>query len=41
MDTAGFATALTLLSGTYIVGIGVLSFMKDERRPRVVEESIG
>jgi MFS family permease len=41
MDTAGFATALTLLSGTYIVGIGVLSFMKDERRPRVVEDSIG
>src|SRR5881409_1431030 len=31
MDTAGFATALTLLSGTYIVGIFVLSFMKEER----------
>jgi MFS transporter, FSR family, fosmidomycin resistance protein len=31
MDNAGFATALTLLSGTYIVGIFVLSFMKDER----------
>jgi predicted MFS family arabinose efflux permease len=32
MDTAGFATALTLLSGTYIIGIFVLSFMKDEPR---------
>ena len=31
MDKAGFATALTLLSTTYIVGIFVLSFMKDER----------
>ena len=40
MDNAGFATALTLLSGTYIVGIFVLSFMKDERRPRVVEEIV-
>jgi predicted MFS family arabinose efflux permease len=35
MDNAGFATALTLLSGTYIVGIFVLFFMKDERRPAV------
>jgi len=35
MDTAGFATALTVLSGTYIVGIFILSFMKDERRARV------
>ncbi len=32
MDKAGFATALTLLSTTYIVGIFVLSFMKDERQ---------
>jgi dipeptide/tripeptide permease len=31
MAKAGFATALTLLSTTYIVGIFVLSFMKDER----------
>jgi MFS family permease len=37
MDNAGFATALTLLSGTYVVGIFVLSFMKDARRSRVVE----
>jgi MFS family permease len=37
VDNAGFATALTVLSGTYIVGIFVLSFMKDERRPRVVD----
>ncbi len=37
MDNAGFATALTLLSGTYIVGIFVLSFMKDERRARLVD----
>jgi predicted MFS family arabinose efflux permease len=29
MDKAGFATALTLLSATYIIGIFVLSFMKD------------
>jgi MFS transporter, FSR family, fosmidomycin resistance protein len=36
MDNAGFATALTLLSGTYVVGIFVLSFMKDARRSRVV-----
>jgi MFS transporter, FSR family, fosmidomycin resistance protein len=35
MDNAGFATALTLLSGTYIIGIFVLFFMKDERRPAV------
>src|SRR5215831_16524219 len=33
MDRAGFATALTLLSVTYIVGIFVLSFLKDERSP--------
>ncbi len=32
MDKAGFATALTLLSITYIVGIFILSFMKDERQ---------
>src|SRR5919109_570660 len=31
MDKAGFATALTLLSVTYIVGIFILSFLKDER----------
>jgi len=31
MDTAGFATALTVLSLTYIVGIFVLGFMRDER----------
>jgi dipeptide/tripeptide permease len=30
MDKTGFATALTLLSVTYIVGIFVLSFLKDE-----------
>jgi MFS family permease len=30
MAKAGFATALTLLSVTYIVGIFILSFMKDE-----------
>jgi MFS family permease len=30
MDKAGFATALALLSATYIVGIFILSFMKDE-----------
>ena len=37
MDKAGFATALTLLSMTYLIGIFVLSFMQDEpkttRRP--------
>jgi predicted MFS family arabinose efflux permease len=32
MDTSGFATALTLLSVTYIVGISILSFVKDERQ---------
>ncbi len=31
MDRTGFATALTLLSVTYIVGIFILSFLKDER----------
>jgi MFS family permease len=31
MDTAGFATALTVLSATYVVGIFIVSFMKDER----------
>src|SRR5262245_9730978 len=30
MDKAGFATALTLLSVTYIVGIFILSFLRDE-----------
>jgi hypothetical protein len=29
MDKAGFTTALTLLSITYLVGIFVLSFMQD------------
>src|SRR4029450_186479 len=37
MDHAGFATALTVLSGTYIIGILVLFLMKEERYPRVVE----
>jgi predicted MFS family arabinose efflux permease len=31
MDKTGFATALTLLSVTYLVGIFILSFVKDER----------
>jgi hypothetical protein len=31
MDRAGFATALTILSVTYIVGIVIVSFMDDER----------
>jgi MFS family permease len=31
MDTAGFATALTVLSTTYIVGIVILCFVHDER----------
>ncbi|MBM3224009.1 MAG: MFS transporter [Candidatus Tectomicrobia bacterium] len=31
MDKAGFATALTVLSATYILGIVILSFCKDER----------
>lgn len=30
MDIAGFSTALTVLSATYIVGIFILSFIKDE-----------
>src|SRR5215471_338389 len=33
MAKAGFATALTVLSVTYIVGIFVLSFLKDEGSP--------
>jgi MFS family permease len=33
MDTAGFATALTVLSATYIIGIGILCFVRDERTP--------
>jgi dipeptide/tripeptide permease len=37
MDHAGFATALTVLSGTYIVGILVLFLMKEERHPRVID----
>ena len=35
MDRAGFATALTLLSVTYIVGIFIVSFLRDDR-PREV-----
>jgi hypothetical protein len=31
MDTAGFATALTLLSVTYIAGIVIVSFIHDDR----------
>jgi MFS family permease len=31
MDTAGFATALTVLSVTYIVGICILFFLKEDR----------
>jgi len=31
MDKAGFANALTLLSTTYIIGICILFFVKDER----------
>jgi MFS family permease len=34
MDKAGFTTALTLLSVTYLVGIGILFFVKDERTTR-------
>src|SRR5712691_12766864 len=33
MDRAGFATALTILSVTYIAGIVIVSFMKDEAAP--------
>jgi MFS family permease len=39
MDRAGFAAALTVLSATYIVGIVVLSFMRDER-PAVISASV-
>ena len=41
MDHAGFASALTVLSGTYIIGICVLFLMKDERYPRVVDGAHG
>ena len=41
MDHAGFATALTVLSGTYIVGIFLLFQMKEERYPDVVERTDG
>jgi predicted MFS family arabinose efflux permease len=34
MDKAGFSTALTVLSATYIVGIVILCFVRDERRPQ-------
>jgi predicted MFS family arabinose efflux permease len=33
MDASGFSTALTVLSGTYIIGIVILSFVRDERHP--------
>jgi MFS family permease len=33
MDKTGFATALTVLSVTYIIGIFILSFLKDEPKP--------
>jgi MFS family permease len=32
MDKAGFATALTVLSTTYILGIAILCFLPDERQ---------
>jgi len=32
MDRAGFSTALTVLSSTYILGIVILCFVRDERR---------
>jgi len=32
MDRAGFSTALTVLSTTYILGIVILCFVRDERR---------
>ncbi len=32
MDKAGFSTALTVLSSTYILGIVILCFVRDERR---------
>jgi MFS transporter, FSR family, fosmidomycin resistance protein len=32
MDTVGFATALRVLSGTYLLGICILFFVKDERQ---------
>jgi MFS transporter, FSR family, fosmidomycin resistance protein len=33
MDRAGFSTALTMLSATYILGIIILCFVRDERTP--------
>jgi MFS transporter, ACS family, L-galactonate transporter len=33
MDAAGFATALTVLSATYIIGIVILCFVRDEPSP--------
>jgi predicted MFS family arabinose efflux permease len=33
MDRAGFASALTVLSTTYILGIVILCFVRDERTP--------
>jgi predicted MFS family arabinose efflux permease len=38
MDRAGFSTALTLLSISYIVGIGILCFMRDE--PKTTTPSV-
>jgi predicted MFS family arabinose efflux permease len=32
MDKSGFSTALTVLSSTYIIGIVILCFVRDERR---------
>jgi MFS family permease len=32
MDKSGFSTALTVLSSTYILGIVILCFVRDERR---------
>jgi MFS family permease len=34
MDKAGFSTALTMLSTTYILGIIILCFVHDERTPK-------
>lgn len=38
MDTVGFATALRVLSGTYLLGIGVLFFLKEEPQPAVAKK---
>ena len=36
MDRSGFASSLTLLSATYLVGIVIVSFMDDERPLKVL-----